>query len=95
MNELTKGIIIIVTIFIIFISIVFVGFGILINQVRQWEDERDADCEALGIDCSKVTIECSNDCRLLGFEGYRHDKEGFGAWACYCLKPDGDVMKIW
>ncbi len=95
MKELTKGILIIVTIFIVLMLAVLMIFGKLINLAREADDDYNDKCEALGIDCSKVNIECSNDCRLLGFQGYRHDKEGFGAWACYCLKPNGDVMKIW
>ena len=95
MKELTKGILVIVSIFTIIGLIALIPFGMLLYYAIQWQEDYDAKCDSLGIDCSKVNIECSNDCRLLGFQGYRHDKEGFGAWACYCLKPDGDVMKIW
>lgn len=57
----------------------------------------EAECDSLGIDCKSGNMnpECARDCRNLNYKEFKYDKEGFGAWACYCLKEDRDVMKIW
>ena len=61
--------------------------------------DREKLCKTVGIskeECyTTMSVECHNDCRILNLEPFKWDKEGFGAWACYCLKSDGEVMKIW
>ena len=69
----------------------------LLTWAYKVQTEYEAECNLLGIDCKSGNMnpECANDCRNLNYKEFKYDKEGFGAWACYCLKPGRDVMKIW